>query len=43
MKPYDDPEYKGKVELTMAEATERKQCIGFVHYTLAESLMESKK
>lgn len=42
MNAYDDPEYKGKVELAVTEAEMRKQCIGSIHYTLAISLLQSK-
>ena len=42
MESYDDPEFKGRVELSMTEAEERKQCVGSVKYTLAISMLESK-
>jgi len=41
MNAYDDPEYKGKVELTVTENDLRKEAIGNIHYTLAISLMLS--
>ena len=40
--PFDDPEYNGKVELSLTEAKTRRSSIGSINYCLALSLMESK-
>ena len=37
-KGHDDPEFKGRVELTQIEAEHRKKCVGALKYTVAISL-----
>jgi hypothetical protein len=35
---HNDPEFKGRVELTQGEAVQRKSCVGTLKYTLVISL-----